>query len=168
MFNSSRLRLLAIAASIASAACLLVFTTVTAFAHGNKSGLDIKIRAENRSDSDTPAFCPGFGPGLVGDSLSVDVSTDIDGNATGTAVFAGADGTDVVMEIDKVFVFFGGMVLMESSTRNSIPIWLGSYEEAGPNYNPVHVNVEFPRGCGNTVSTFTVDADKVTTQIKFQ
>jgi hypothetical protein len=72
------------------------------------------------------------------------------------------------MNIDKVFTFFGGIALQDSTTRNTIPIWLGSYEESGPNWNPVHVNVEFPRGCGNTVSTFTVDADKVTTQIKFQ
>lgn len=168
MFTSLKLRLSVIATSILTIAILFAAGSGPVFGHGNKAGLDIKIRAQNRSDADSPALCPGFGPGLVGDSLSVDAKTDADGNASGIAVFSGADGTDVVMNIDKVFVFFGGIALQDSTTRNTIPIWLGSYEESGPNYNPVHVNVEFPRGCGNTVSTFTVDADKVTTQIKFQ
>ena len=168
MFTSLKLRMSVIATSILAVAILFVATSGQVFAHGNKAGLDIKIRAQNRSDVDTPAFCPGIGAGLVGDSLSVDAKTDADGNASGIAVFSSADGTDVVMNIDKVFVFFGGIALQDSTTRNTIPIWLGNYEESGPNYNPVHVNVEFPRGCGNNVSTFTVDADKVTTQIKFQ
>lgn len=141
----------------------------TALAHGNKDGLDIKIRAQNRSDADTPAFCPETGlPGLVGDRLDADVTTEADGTAEGTAVFTGADGTEIIMEIDQVFVYFGGLALMDSSTRNTIAIWLGTAEEAGPSYNPVHISVEIFRGCGNTISTFTVDVDKVTTQIKFQ
>jgi len=137
-------------------------------AQGNKQGLDIMIRAQNRSTDDTPALCPGFGAGMKGDRLDVDVSTAIDGTSTGSAVFSGADGTEYVLNIDQVFVFFGGLALMDSSTRDTVVIWLGNVEEAGPNLNPVHVTLEAPRGCGNTVATFTVDVDKATTQIKFQ
>lgn len=157
-------------------ACCFTFVLVLAatipaatFAHGNKDGLDIKIRAQNRSDSDTPAFCPESGsPGLVGDRLDADVSTGPDGSAAGTAVFTGADGTEIVMNIDRVFVYFGGLALMDSTTRNTVAIWLGDAEEAGPSYSPVHISVEIFRGCGNTISTFTVDVDKVTTQISYQ
>jgi hypothetical protein len=139
-----------------------------AYAQGNKSGLDIKIRAENRSIDDTPALCPGTGPGLKGDRLDVDVSTGLDGTPSGTALFSRADGTSYVLNVDTVFVYFGGLALMDSTTRGTVAIWLGNVEEGGPNLNPVHVSLEAPRGCGNTVATFTVDADKVTTQVKFQ
>lgn len=152
---------------------LLLFLAATlpaaTFAHGNKDGLDIKIRAENRSDADTPAFCPESGsPGLVGDRLDADVTTGPDGSATGTAVFTGADGSQIVMNIDQVFVYFGGLALLDSNTRNTVAIWLGDGEEGGPSFSPVHISVEIFRGCANTISTFTVDVDKVTTQIKFQ
>lgn len=76
--------------------------------------------------------------------------------------------TALVLDVDTVFVYFGGLALMDSTTRDTIALWLGNVEAGGPNFNPVHVSVESPRGCANTVSTFTVDADKVTTQIKFQ
>lgn len=170
MFSSISTRPFATTALLATA--LLIVTAASpgpTFAHGNKDGLDIMIRAQNRSDADTPALCPEVGsPGMVGDRLDADVSTGPDGSATGTAVFTGADGTEIVMDIDKVFVYFGGLALMDSTTRNTIAIWLGDEEEAGPNYSPVHISVEIFRGCGNTISTFTVDVDKVTTQIKFQ
>ena len=112
--------------------------------------------------------CPGTGPGLPGYTLDVEVATGIDGTPSGTAVFAGNDGTSIVINVDQVFVFFGGLALMDSATRDTVAIWLGNVEEGGPNFNPVHVSLESPRGCGNTISTFTVDSDKVTTQIKFQ
>ena len=137
-------------------------------ANGNKEGLDIKVRAQNRSVDDTPALCPGTGPGLKGDSLTVDIATSIDGTPSGRAIFTGDDGTIIDMNVDQVFVYFGGLALMDSTTRDTVAIWLGNVEEGGPNLNPVHVSVESPRGCANTISTFTVDADKVTTQIKFQ
>jgi hypothetical protein len=158
-------------AAIISAALFSLASAVpnNVSAQGNKSGLDIKVRAENRSADDTPALCPGVGsPGLAGDRLDVDVSTGIDGTPSGTAVFTGADGTSHVLNVDKVFVYFGGVALMDSTTRDTVAIWLGNVEEDGPNLNPVHVSLEVPRGCQNTVATFTVDADKVTTQIKFQ
>lgn len=140
----------------------------SAYAWGNKSGLDIMVRAQNRSIDDTPALCPGTGPGLKGDRLDVDVSTGLDGTPSGTALFRRADGTSYTLNIDTVFVYFGGLALMDSTTRATVAIWLGKAEEGGPNLNPVHVSLESPRGCGNTVATFTVDVDMVTTQIKFQ
>lgn len=169
MFNAIAMQPFAKTAFLATAIVILTATPFPSFAHGNKEGLDIKIRAQNRSDADTPALCPDTGaPGLVGDRLDADVSTGHDGTATGTAVFQGSDGTEVVMNIDKVFVYFGGLALMDTSTRNTVAIWLGDEEEVGPNYNPVHISVEVSRGCENTISTFTVDVDKVTTQINFQ
>jgi len=147
---------------------LAAMTPGLALAHGNKEGLDIKIHAQNRSVADTPKLCPGNGPGLVGDRLDVDISTALDGTPTGTAVFSGSDGTNIVLNVDQVFVYFGGLALMDSGTRDTIAIWLGNVEEGGPNLNPVHVSLESPRGCETTISTFTVDSDKVTTQIKFQ
>jgi hypothetical protein len=61
-----------------------------------------------------------------------------------------------------------GLALMDSITGDTVAIWLGNYEKAGPNYNPVHITIESSSGCANNISTFTVDADKITTQIKFQ
>jgi hypothetical protein len=158
------------AAAVLSVALLTLGASVPfdVQAQGNKSGLDIQIRAQNRATHDTPSFCPGNGPGLQGDRLDVNVSTGLDGTPTGTAVFSGADGTSYLLNVDTVFVYFGGLALMDSTTRNTVAIWLGNVEEGGPNLNPVHVNLEVPRGCNNTVATFTVDVDKVTTQIKFQ
>ncbi len=143
----------------------LMAVSTTALAQGNKEGIDIKIRAQNRAVDDTP-FC-GVGGGSEGDSLKVDVWTDETGAAFGTAEFTAADGTVTFMDVDNVFVFFGGLAMMDSD-RNTVAIWFNRTEEAGPFDAPAHVNVEFPRGCGNTVSTFTVNVDKVTMQIKFQ
>jgi hypothetical protein len=159
------------AAAVLSVALLTLAASVPldVSAQGNKSGLDIQIRAQNRATHDTPSFCPSVGGyGLKGDRLDVNVSTSLDGTPTGTAVFSGADGTSYLLNIDKVFVYFGGLALMDSTTRDTVAIWLGNVEEGGPNLNPVHVSLEAPRGCENTVATFTVDVDKVTTQIKFQ
>jgi hypothetical protein len=145
---------------------LSMAVSTTAVAQGNKEGLDIKIRAQNRAVDDTP-FC-GVGEGSKGDRLTVKVSTDETGAASGTAKFTAADGTVTTMNIDQVFSFFGGLAMLDSATRNTVAIWFGDIEEDGGTAAPAHVNVEFPRGCANTVSTFTVTVDKVTTQIKFQ
>ena len=141
----------------------------TAAQAAGQEGMDIKIRAQNRSTDDLPSFCPdsGFGrEGLKGDRLDVNVSTASDGSAVGTARFEDANGNVTLMDIDRVFVFFGGLALQDTSTGNVVPIWFGDTESGAGNLAPVHVNVELPRGCGNTVSTFTVGQDKVTVQIK--
>ena len=155
--------LLAVGAALLA---LSMAVSTTVLAQGNKEGIDIKIRAQNRAVGDTP-FCNG-GEGSKGDRLKVDVSTDATGAASGTAEFKASDGTVTTMNIDRVFSFFGGLAMLDSSTRNTVAIWFGDLEEAGGTVAPAHVNVEFPRGCSNTVSTFTVTVDKVTTQIKFQ
>jgi len=141
--------------------------TMPVAAQGNSGGMDIKIRAQNRSTNDTPQLCPGFGPGEKGDRLDLDVSTENDGSAVGTARFQTAAGDVLLMDIDVVKAFFGGLVLQSSATGDAVAIWFGDID--GPSdYSPVHVNVELPRGCGNTVSTFTLGSkDKVSTQIKF-
>jgi hypothetical protein len=149
-----------------AAALVAMIQIPSALGHGNKDGLDIKIRAENRSVNDTP-FC-GLGGGAKGDRLDVDVETDASGIAYGTATYEAADGTVTIMNIDEVFSFFGGLALLDSATRNTVAIWFNQAEEMGASTSPAHINVELPRGCGNTVSTFTVDADKATMQIKFQ
>ena len=132
----------------------------------SQGGMDIKIRAQNRSTDDTPSFCPGVGPGFKGDRLDVDVTTASDGSAVGTARFEDANGTVTLMNIDSVVVFFGGLLLEDTTTLNVVPIWFGDTETGPGNLAPVHVNVEIPRGCLNTQSTFTVGADKVTLQVK--
>ncbi len=129
-----------------------------------QEGMDIKIRAQNRSIDDTTTFC-GLGAGLKRDRLDVDVSTDSDGNAVGTARFEDGNGAVTLMDIDNVFVFFGGLALQDSILGNTVAIWFGKIE-GGTNYAPAHINVEFPRGCTNSMSTFTVGEDKVTLQIK--
>lgn len=143
----------------------LMTAGVTAYAAGQE-GMDIKIRAQNRSVDDTPSFCSGVGPGMKGDRLDVDVTTSSDGSATGTARFETADGTVTLMNIDRVVVFFGGLLLEDTTSLNVVPIWFGNTETGPGNLAPAHINVEMPRGCLNTQSTFTVGADKVTLQIK--
>ena len=152
---------------------LLMFSAVMGLsglstAVADHEGLIIKIRAQNRSIQDTPQFCPGFGSGLVGDRLDVDVATDASGASAGTARFEDADGNVTLVDIDRVVVFFGGLLLQNQSTQEAIPIWFGDTEVTAANYAPTHINVELPRGCWNTVSTFTVGPDKVTLQIKSQ
>jgi hypothetical protein len=131
-----------------------------------KEGMDIKIRAQNRTTADTPSFCPAFGAGLKGDRLDVDVSTASDGSAAGTARFEDANGNVTLMNIDRVVVFGGGLLLEDTSTFNVVPIWFGDTETGAGDLSPMHVNVEIPRGCENTKSTFTVGKDKTTLQIK--
>ena len=46
-----------------------------------------------------------------------------------------------------------------------VAIWMNSLTFA-PGAMPVLVNFEAPRGCENTLSTFTPGVDKVTVQIK--
>ncbi len=145
---------------------LLMAVSTTALAQGNKEGVNVLIRAQNRAVGDTP-FC-GVGEGSMGDRLKVNVSTDETGAAFGTAKFTAADGTVTIMNVDRVFSFFGGLAMQDSFTRDTVAIWFGDIEEAGGTVAPAHVNVELPRGCNNTVSTFTVNVDKVTMQIKFQ
>jgi hypothetical protein len=131
-----------------------------------QEGMDIKIRAKNRSIDDAPSYCSSLGgEGFKGDRLDVDVSTASDGSAVGTARFRDADGNVTLIDIDKVFTFFGGLVLQNETDGNTVAIWFGDIEGVG-NLAPAHVNVELPRGCVNTVSTFTVGQDKVTVQIK--
>ncbi|MDH3439783.1 MAG: hypothetical protein OEM63_03445 [Gammaproteobacteria bacterium] len=124
----------------------------------------IKIRAQNRDTSDTTNFC-GVGIGSKGDRLDVDVTVAADGSAVGTARFETAGGMVTLMNIDRVFTFFGGLALQDSATFNTVPIWFGNTEFSSGNLAPAHVNVEIPRGCSNTKSTFTIGSDKVTVQI---
>jgi hypothetical protein len=128
-------------------------------------GVTITIKAQNKSDQDTP-FC-GTGGGLVGDKLAVSVATDLSGTTTGTATLTRGTAiltseilSPITLHIDAVEGFFGGILLRETSTNNVIPIWLDDGNA------PFHVNVELPQGCGNTVSTFTSGVDKVSVQIK--
>jgi hypothetical protein len=121
-------------------------------------GVSITIKAQNKSDQDTP-FC-GTGGGLVGDKLAVSVVTDLSGTTTGTATLRSAIGFAITLNIDEVLGFGSGIVLKESSTGNVVAIWL---DDASA---PFHVNVELPQGCGNTVATFTSGVDKVSVQIK--
>ncbi len=128
-------------------------------------GVSITIKAQNKSTQDRP-FC-GDGGGLVGDKLAVSVVTDLSGNTTGTATLTRGPLlitseilSPIVLHIDAVEGFSGGILLRETSTNNVVPIWLDD------RLSPVHVSVELPQGCGNTVSTFTSGVDKVSVQIK--
>ena len=130
-----------------------------------KQDLRIHVVARNLSALDTP-FC-GVGVGLVGDELEVDVRTDLSGVTTGTATFTPEGGPVVTLNIDRVFAFnlfsfffgIGGLVLRESSTGNTVALWLNDRSA------PAHVNVELPGGCLNTVSTFTAGVDVLSMQI---
>ncbi|MGD2074439.1 MAG: hypothetical protein PVG38_05895 [Gammaproteobacteria bacterium] len=161
MSKSNRLKELAITLLAAGS----LSAGMAAQAAGQEA-MDIKIRAQNRTMDDTPSFCPGIGPGQKGDRLDVDVTTASDGSAVGTARFEDANGAVTLMNIDRVVVFFGGLLLEDTSTLNVVPIWFGNTETGPGNLAPSHVNVEIPRGCLNTQSTFTVGVDKVTLQIK--
>jgi hypothetical protein len=152
-----------------TALATLIATLPLSFAIAGHEGLTIKVRAQNRSIDDTPQFCSGVGPGLAGDRLDIDVTTDASGAAVGSARFEDADGNVTDIAIDRVVVFFGGLLLQNNDTQDTIPIWFGESEVlGGENYAPAHINVELPRGCLNTVSTFTVGPDKVTLQITSQ
>jgi hypothetical protein len=140
-------------------------TAASAQGPGGPAGVDIKIRALNRSTSDTP-FC-GVGGGMVGDQLKVDAFMDQDGIVTGTAVFEDALGAVTVIELDRLFGFFGGVLVQNQASQNTVPIWMWD-QLVSEGLTAALVNVELPRGCGNTVSTFTPGVDKVTAQIKFR
>ena len=140
-------------------------TLVAAQGPGGPAGVDIKIRARNLSTDDTP-FC-GVGGGMVGDRLDLDVFMDTDGVVTGTARFEDADHNVTIIEIDRLFPFFGGVLVQNQASQGTVPIWM--WDQAASGGLPAAlVNVELPRGCGNTVSTFTPGVDKVTMQIKFR
>ena len=144
--------------------------SIIAYADGQEV-MDIKIRAQNRSIDDTPPHC-GVGPGMVGDRLDVDVSVYSDGNVVGTARFEDANGVVELIDINDVHAYRvsghgpghgGGLGLFAGVWPNPshvIAIWLDDFSA------PMHVTVEKPHGCANTISTFTVGQDKVTVQIK--
>jgi hypothetical protein len=70
---------------------------------GGPNGVEIQIRAENRSTSDTP-FCH-VGGGMVGDKLKVDAFMDTAGVVSGTATFEDANGNVTDIELDRMFAF---------------------------------------------------------------
>jgi hypothetical protein len=134
---------------------------------GGPNGVDILIRAQNRSTADTP-FC-GVGGGLVGDRLEVDAFMNTDGVVTGTARFEDANGAVTVINLDRMFTFCcGGILVQNNANQNTVAIWVNDFFPSSFGLNPALVNVELPRGCDNTKSTFTPGVDKVTVQIKFR
>ena len=148
--------------------CLTVIATaVPAHAQGpgGPNGVDIQIRAENRSTEDVP-FCGGGG-GTVGDRLVVDAFMDTSGVVSGTARFEPATGPATVIIINRMFAWGNGILVQNQANQNTVPIWVNDFFP-GLGFNPALVNVELPRGCGNTKSTFTPGVDKVTVQLKFR
>jgi hypothetical protein len=143
---------------------------------GGPNGVDIKIRAQNRSTTDHP-FC-GTGGGMVGDKLDVDAFMDTNGVVTGTARFEDANGAVTVININRMFAFTicsgslsgycGGILVQNNANQNTIPIWFNDFFPNSFGFNPVLLNVELPRGCSNTKATFTPGLDKVTMEIKFR
>lgn len=129
-------------------------------------GVDILIRAENRSTADRP-FC-GVGGGAVGDKLWVDAFMDTNGVVSGTARFEPASGPTTVIDINRMFAWGNGILVQNQANQNTVPIWVNDYFPTSFGLNPALVNVELPRGCGNTKSTFTPGVDKVTVQLKFR
>jgi hypothetical protein len=154
----------------AAIAITLAATSAGAYAQGpgGPNGADILIRAENRSTADTP-FC-GVGGGQVGDRLRVDAFMDMDGDVTGEAIFEDANGVVTRIRINRMFQdgVVGLATLVQNQTnQNTIAIWISDFLPAFASPTAL-VNVELPRGCGNTVSTFTPGIDKVTMEIKFR
>jgi hypothetical protein len=66
-------------------------STVYVQGPGGPAGVDLKIRAQNRSTTDTP-FC-GIGGGMVGDRLDVDAFMDTNGVVTGRRGFRTCENT---------------------------------------------------------------------------
>jgi hypothetical protein len=128
-------------------------------------GVDIRIRALNRSTSDAP-FC-GVGGGMVGDRLAVDAFMDQDGIVTGTAVFKEADGAVTEIELDRFFAYFGGVLVQNDASQDTVPIWMWDDIQSG-GLTAALVNVELPRGCNDTVSTFTPGVDQISMRVKFR
>lgn len=140
---------------------------------GGPNGVDIQIRAENRSTLDTP-FCH-VGGGMVGDKLKVDAFMDTAGVVTGTATFEDANGNVTDIALDRLFAFSicnpancGGILVQNQATQNTVPIWFNDFFPGFVGAAAAQLNVELPRGCANTKSTFTPGLDKVTMQIKFR
>jgi hypothetical protein len=144
---------------------LAVSAPVQSQGPGGPAGLDIKIRAINLSIADTP-FC-GLGGGAVGDKFSVDAFMDMNAVVTGTAVFESASGVVTVIDVDRIFDFGAGLVIQNQASQNTIAIWMGD-ELPFFGSAPALVNVELPRGCETTASTFTPGVDKVTVEIRFR
>jgi len=136
-----------------------VVTVAWSLAANAVSGWTIRINAINLSTTDT-AVCGG-GEGLRGDKLQVNVFTDLSGVSSGTATFEDATGHITTLNIDTVLGFGPGIVLIDSSTNNAVPIWLDD------TIAPARVTVEIPRGCENTICTFTLGVDPVRLQITF-
>ena len=169
--NLSRLATLFVVVPFVS----VIASTTPAYAQGpgGPNGVDIQIRAENRSTADRP-FC-GVGGGAVGDKLSVDAFMDTSGVVTGTARFEPASGPATVIDINRMFAFSvcspsncGGILVQNQANQNTVPIWVNDFFPTSFGYNPALVNVELPRGCANNKSTFTPGVDKVTVQLKFR
>jgi hypothetical protein len=154
--------------NVLALACLVTVTVVVPLhgqGPGGPAGVDIQIRAINRSTADTP-FC-GVGGGRVGDKLRVDAFMDMNGIVTGTAEFESADGVVTLIDLDRLFDFGGGLVTQNEASQNTVAIWISDFF---PFFgaSPALVNVEVPRGCETTLSTFTPGVDKLTMQIRFR
>lgn len=133
---------------------------------GGPAGVDVKIRALNRSTADTP-FC-GVGGGMVGDRLDVDAFMDQNGVVTGTAVFRDALGAVTTIPLDRLFPYFGGVLVQNDASQETVAIWMSDEQPVLTPAPAALVNVELPRGCENTKSTFTPGVDKVTMQIHYR
>lgn len=145
---------------------VLLASPVFAQGPGGPNGVDILIRAENRSTADRP-FC-GVGGGAVGDKLSVDAFMDTNGVVSGTARFEPASGPTTVIDINRMYAWGNGILVQNQANQNTVPIWVNDFFPTSFGLNPALVNVELPRGCENTKSTFTPGVDKVTVQLKFR
>ncbi len=89
------------------------------------NGVDIKIRAQNRSTDDTP-HC-GVGADLIGDRLDVDAFMNPTGFVTGTARFEDANGMVTIIDIDRLFAFTvgtdgGGVLVQNEISGNTVAI----------------------------------------------
>src|SRR5262245_6833705 len=131
-----------------------------------------QIRAENRSTSGTP-FCH-VGGGMVGDKLKVDAFMDTAGVVTGTAAFEDANGnvTDILSGRRFAFSICNpanyGILVQNQANQNTVPIWIIDFFPGFVAASAAQVNVEIPRACANTKSTFTPGINKVTMQIKLR
>ena len=174
MTHLSFVRRLGQYAMVCASSVLVAATAPRAYAQGpgGPNGVDILIRAENRSTADTP-FC-GVGGGLIGDRLDVDAFMTTGGVVTGTARFEDANGVVTLINLNRMFTFSicagacGGILVQSEANQNTVPIWVNDFFLSEFGLSPALVNVELPRGCGNTKSTFTPGVDKVTMQIKFR
>jgi hypothetical protein len=71
------------------------------------------------------------------------------------------------IELDRLFGFFSGVLVQNDASQETVPIWMWD-DVASGGLTAALVNVELPRGCENTVSTFTPGVDKITMRIKFR